>query len=118
MMTQAEGERTIKKLQKEFLVSLEEHPFTRNMDADSFDRLRRSVFRGTFQAFRLGIVGIEPDVSLRKYFFLWLETTPLGPSLESNLAMECFRVSLEAFRVGALVAGARSKDDESQVYSR
>lgn len=118
MLTQTEGERKIKLLQKEFLIWLEDHPFTQKMDADSFDRLRRSVFRGTFQAFRLGIIGIEDsDLQLRKYFFTWLETTPIGPTTEAHLAMECFKVSLEAFRVGALVAGARSKD-EPQVYSR
>lgn len=111
-MTQVEGERTIKKLQKEFLVWLEDHPALRSMGANDFDSLRRSVFRGTFQAFRLGIIGIEDSASLRKYFFTWLETTPLGPTTEVHLSMECFKVSLEAFRVGALVAGAKKRETD------
>jgi hypothetical protein len=117
-MTQAEGERTIKKLQKEFLVWAEEHPTLRNLPADDFDGLRRSVFRGTFQAFRLGIIGLDDASNLRQHFFQWFDG--VSPHLEfyaqTNLAMECFRISLEAFRVGALVAGARS--NEPQVYSR
>jgi hypothetical protein len=110
-MNQFDGEKRIKALQKEFLMWLEDHPALRTMAADDFDALRRSVFRGTFQAFRLGIIGLEEsDISLRKYFFTWLETTPLGPSTETHIAMECFRVSLEAFRVGALVAGAKKRE--------
>lgn len=116
-MTQLDGERKIKALQKEFLMWLEDHPALRSLDAAAFDALRRSVFRGTFQAFRLGIIGIEDsNSSLRKYFFTWLETSPLGPSTETNIAMECFRVSLEAFRVGALVAGARKKEPDEILF--
>jgi hypothetical protein len=97
---------------------LEDYPALRNIAADDFDTLRRSVFRGTFQAFRLGIVGVEDSSNLRKYFFHWLEHTPyLGPSHESHLALECFKVSLEAFRVGALVAGARKRETD-EVYVR
>jgi hypothetical protein len=116
-MTQQEGEKKIKALQKEFLMWLEDHPALSSIAADDFDTLRRSVFRGTFQAFRLGIVGLEDSISLRKYFFHWLETTPLGPSTENHISLECFRVSLEAFRVGALVAGARKREAD-EVYIR
>lgn len=116
-MTQLEGERKIKALQKEFLMWLEDHPALRMLGADDFDTLRRSVFRGTFQVFRLGIIGIEDsNASLKKYFFTWLETAPLGPSTESHIAMECFRVSLEAFRVGALVAGAKKREIDEVLF--
>lgn len=118
-MTQQEGERKIKALQKEFLMWLEDHPSVGAMAADDFDALRKSVFRGTFQAFRLGIIGIEDSgAALRKYFFTWLETTPyFGPTAEVHLSLECFKVSLEAFRVGALVAGARTRETD-EVYIR
>ena len=115
-MTHTEGEKKIKVIQKDFLVWVESHPVLSAMDPDSFNDIRHKVIRATFQAFRLGVVGLdERTVGLWNYFFGWLENHPevrvLGSTLLHEIAERCFKSSLEAFRVGAMVAANRGDDN-------
>jgi hypothetical protein len=120
-MTQQEGEKKVKALQKEFLIWIEEHPALSLLDPDDFDRLRRSVFRGTFQAFRLGIVGLDAaeNNNIRKYFFHWLDDTGLYlEEYHPDVTTHCFLTSLEAFRVGAVVSATKKREFHAEVYDR
>lgn len=110
MLSHREGERRIKCLQKEFLHWVEEHPQLKELDSHLFNDLRRRAFRATFDAFRLGIVGLAEDVDrevLWNHFFGWVEVDSLPDSAAKELKEECLRVALEAFRTGALVSPGR-----------
>lgn len=58
-MTHSEGINKVKVLQKAFLCWVEEHGDLQGLDAASFNELRRRLFRSTFDAFRLGVVGLD-----------------------------------------------------------
>ena len=110
MQAQDLAERKVKSLQKEFLSWVEHHPVFYALDPDEFNELRRDVFRGTFEAYRLGVVGLDRrHTSLCAYFFGWLDTVTvrLEPRAQREISAECFRVALEAYRVGAMLAVAR-----------
>lgn len=113
-MDQATAEKKIRGLQKEFLTSVENHPILFQMDPDSFNDLRKRVFRGTFEAYRLGVIGLDKStVSLWTYFFGWLDNhqviESLDPETRAEITEMCFRTALEAYRVGAMVAVERAK---------
>jgi hypothetical protein len=116
-MTHLEGEKKIKVLQKEFLSWVESHPSLRRLDPDSFNDIRHKVFRATFQAYRLGVVGLEEDhtTGLWSYFFGWLENHPsvreLSAEVLHEIAERCFRTTLDAFRVGAMVTSMRETNE-------
>lgn len=106
-MTHELAERCVKSVQKEFLSWMEDHPDLFFITGpDRFNQMRRSVFRGTFEAFRLGIVGLdtvkyeELQVAF-SYLDPWDKRLPLH--LQKELAQRCFVSALVAFRFGALV---------------
>lgn len=111
-MTQELAEKKIRGLQKEILTRMEDHEVFRVLSPDSFNAVRRRVFRGTFDAYRLGVVGLasvkEPDV-LYASFFGWAdEVQPaLSPTLYDQMVDMCFGTALEAFRIGAMVSTTR-----------
>lgn len=113
-MMQDAAEKQIKGLQKQFLIQIEEHPVFQHMGPTEFNDLRKRVFRGTFEAYRLGIVGID-GVSGRSelfsYFFHWLNdsTATMTHALQVQVAEMCFRVALESYRIGSMVAAERAK---------
>ena len=106
-MKHSEGEARIKSLQKGFLSWVEEHEYLKRLDPGRFNNLRRAAFSSTFEAFRLGRIGIsdpEPAQLWRK-FFGWATVAGLPSDIEVEVQAMCFRTSLEAFRVGAMVTG-------------
>lgn len=111
-MLQEDAERKVKAVQKEFLMRVEEHPIFHLMEPDDFNDLRKRVFRGTFAAFRLGVIGLEKrPTKLYSYFFGWLENHRVMQSLDANARNEvtemCFAAALESYRLGAMAAQER-----------
>lgn len=105
-MKHAEGEARIKSLQKEFLLWVEEHKYLRDLDHQRFNQIRRQAFSSTFDAFRMGRVGVSPEGNaqlLWKKFFAWATVAGLPTEIEFEVQAKCFLVSLEAFRIGAMV---------------
>jgi hypothetical protein len=104
-MTHVEGEAKVKGLQKEFLSWVESNDNLRSLSPEQFNTLRRKAFSSTFEAFRLGVVGLgepAPDALWGK-FFGWASIPGLTQDTELEIQAKCFRTSLEAFRVGAMV---------------
>jgi hypothetical protein len=112
------AERRVKALQKEFLAKVEAHSVFYTLSPGAFNGLRKFVFRGTFEAYRLGVVGLataDRSSNLWPYFFGWLETAEAADSLSDQefdeLTEMCFRTALEAYRLGAMVASERDGAD-------
>jgi hypothetical protein len=101
----------VRQLQKEFLVGIENHPAFHVMSPASFNTLRKRVFRGTFEAYRLGIIGPERTEHLFSFFVGWLSglDTGLDPAMHHEIAEMCLRTSLSAYRIGAMVAASREE---------
>lgn len=111
-MQQEIAEKRVKALQKEFLVQIEQHPILQAMDPVTFNALRKHVFRGTFEAYRLGVVGLDScTTSLWEYFFFWLDES-LDAQMQDEVAEMCFRVALESYRLGAMVAESRKPEED------
>lgn len=116
-MIHREGEHKIKALQKAFLCWIEQHPDLTTLPPLAFNELRRKVFRSTFDAFRLGVVGLNGEVregeALWQHFFGWFENNPhmdaLPIEVVREIMEECFRTTLEAFRLGAIVSVIRDE---------
>ena len=107
-MRHQEGEAHIKSLQKKFLLWVEEHQVLGQLDHGRFNNIRRQAFSSTFEAFRLGRIGLKQDldpITLWKKFFGWASVVGLPNEVELELQAKCFSTSLEAFRVGAMVTG-------------
>lgn len=118
-MTHQEGEARIKSLQKEFLSWVEEHPHLGLLDHDRFNQVRRQAFTSTFEAFKMGRVGIKvsPPAALWYKFFAWAQVQGLPRDVEFEVQAKCFIISLEAFRVGAMVTG-RDQGVQDAIHSR
>lgn len=110
-MTKPEGERAVKALQKAFLSYLEGNPYLSHLDPIEFNTLRKAVFRTTFDAFRLGIIGFNYQareaMALYQHFFGFYLHHPVIQKLPRDIAEEIveenfYRV-LQAFRIGAMV---------------
>lgn len=107
------AEKKVKGLQKEFLVKIEQHPVFQQMEPREFNDLRKRVFRGTFEAYRLGVVGIESTTGhgdLYTRLFGWLKGTQteyMNNQIQHEIAHLVFRTALEAYRIGAMVAFER-----------
>lgn len=115
MLRHDAAERKIRGLQKEFLTRIEEHPVFHALPPDLFNAIRKRVFRGTFEAFRLGVVGhgnTGKPSDLYGHFFGWVEDAEpyLTPALHQQLVDLCFGTALEAYRVGAMVSAHRFLD--------
>jgi hypothetical protein len=109
-MQQDIAEKRIRQLQKEFLSKLEAHPAFFVMPPEDFNKLRKRVFKGTFSSYRMGILGTErSDEFLVPIFIGWLAglDTKLEPTMHMEISEMCFRASIAAFRIGAMVAGAK-----------
>jgi hypothetical protein len=109
------AERRIKGLQKEFLAWAEAHPILYELPPTDFNNLRKRVFRGTFEAYRLGVIGPTPNAPrLSEYFLGWLDAQTL-PHLSSASLTEvtdkCFATALEAFRIGVMVSLSKKSED-------
>lgn len=114
-MTQKEGEQRIRSLQKQFLSWVETHPQLRTLEPEVFNEVRHRVFRSTFFAYRLGVVGVDaPPPGLYKHFFGWLDSYPeihlLGAEATLEVAEQCFVTSLRAFWVGVVVNAYREQE--------
>lgn len=105
------AERKIKALQKQFFTEIENHPVLFQMEPNDFNAMRKRVFRGTFEAYRLGVVGLERGPESLWEFFAWLGDNAairaLPPEMHLQVNHLCLCVALEAFRIGALVAAER-----------
>lgn len=113
-MRHEEAERRIRALQKSVLLRFEEHPVFEHMTAADFNNLRKRVFRGTFAAYRLGVIGlVNEPAPLWTYFFGWIESLPTAQTLPADVRLDateiCFRTALEAYRLGAMVAVDRDE---------
>lgn len=106
------AEKKIRALQKGFLTRIEQHAAFHILPPDLFNLIRKRVFRGTFEAYRLGIVGFVPTESppnLYAYFFGWTDDAAahLPPLMHKQIVDMCFGTALEAYRIGAMVAASR-----------
>jgi hypothetical protein len=113
-MQQEVAEKKIRALQKEFLTKIETHPAFLVIPPDDFNKLRKRVFRGTFSAYRMGVVGVERnDEFLVPFFIGWLSglDTKLEPAMHMEISEMCFRTSIAAFRIGAMVASGKETDN-------
>jgi hypothetical protein len=118
-MTHEIAERAVKLLQKEFLLWLEEYQ-AEDVDAVVFNKIRRAIFRGTFNAFRLGVIGLVARPEEEEYpgqgylpMFLPHRLFTVDPftsayQFHSELPERYFHVMLQAYRLGALVSAPRS----------
>lgn len=118
-MIHREAEARVKALQKEFLLWLEEN--IENVNAPDFEQLRRKIFRGSFNAFRLGVVGLAPRLEHADYPYTGYLTLFVGggifiPKLHPELPERYFRMALEAFRLGTLV-GAHKEPELHEIYN-
>jgi hypothetical protein len=105
-MTQAEGEARIKVLQREYLTWVEDNPLFLELPPLVFNDIRKRVFRATFEAFRLGKVGLSQEQNgLWGKFFGWAPLLNVNEEAQLEIQSKCFLVTLEAFRIGALTAG-------------
>lgn len=106
------AERKVRGLQKEFLTRVEQHPVLFAMEPDDFNDLRKRVFRGTFEAYRLGVVGLDNGLPSTWEFFAWLGGNRAVNALPEEMRLEvselCLRTALEAFRVGSMIAALNS----------
>lgn len=105
-MEHSAAERKIRALQKAVLCWAEEHPVLSRLDPNSFNGLRRRLFRMTFEAYRLGVVGPtdqDSDAAILALFYSPVPMPALDGAATLELNMKCFRVALEAFRHGAMV---------------
>jgi hypothetical protein len=121
-MTQQEAERRVKALQKGLLLAIERIPELRDGDPELFNDVRRRIFRSTFLAFRLGVVGLEtaPKQTFMT-FFGWVAEHPAFTStfnVRTQLAEQIFLAALEAFRAGALVSQARQEERNRALHTR
>lgn len=107
-MTQKEAEVRVKALQKEFLLWLEE---SLTVDAVSFEDIRRTVFRASFSAFRLGVVGLPPRVGHPEYpedgYIRQFAGRPEYFMLHPQFMDRHFHMTLESFRLGSAVAAQK-----------
>lgn len=112
MLSQREGEARVRSIQKRFLSWIESHPVLQTLPPEEFNDIRRRVFRSTFFAFRLGVVGLGDEIpdGLFQQFFGWMTQhvalRGLLPSVTMQIAERCLAVTLEAFWVGAQVNDA------------
>ncbi len=105
-MTHTVAEQAVKMRQKEFLIWAEENPALQVLDAKAFNTLRRRVFRGTFEAFRLGILGhLTEEDGLLSLFTEWMTNVESGldPLDHWYVTDKYFYTALEAFRLGTIV---------------
>lgn len=103
------GEARVKGLQKEFLSWVEDHYYLSALEPARFNKIRHRAFSSTFEAFRLGRVGLrsaDSGIALWRKFFGWATVAGLPKDVELEVQAKCFTTSLEAFRVGAMVTGA------------
>src|SRR5688500_5120877 len=109
-MLQVAGESRVKGLQKEFLQWVEVHPVLMRLPPSEFNGIRKKVFRATFEAFRLGIVGIDARDArpIWQYFFGWFDQQKgmnmLDAQTKLEVAERLFITTLEALRIGAMVS--------------
>jgi hypothetical protein len=109
-MTQHEGELHVRTIQKAYLCWVESHPGLRAMGPVAFNTIRRACIRSTFEAFRLGVVGLgeaRPSAAaLWRHFFGWFdapEFRALPPETQVEVQGRCFAAALSSFRIGARV---------------
>jgi hypothetical protein len=109
------AERKIKALQKEFLAWVEAHPILHELPPEEFNDLRRRVFRGTFEAYRLGVIGTTGQAdSLSDFFMGWLGSEAVGNLAADHridVSNKCFSTALEAYRIGVMVALSKKSED-------
>jgi hypothetical protein len=109
------AERRIKALQKEFLAWVEAHPILHRLPPTEFNDLRRQVFRGTFEAYRLGVVGNTASAGrVAEYFLGWLHmeaVEELAVECRSEVTERCFLTALEAYRIGVMVTLSKRSED-------
>jgi hypothetical protein len=100
--------RKVKGLQRDFLAWIERHPVFYTLEPDAFNDIRKRVFRGTFEVYRLGVVGLPDDTDLFELFFDWLNNpeAQMAPAYRREISEKCLRTALEAYRIGAQVAAA------------
>lgn len=112
------SEKAIKSLQKEVLINFETH-LLEVMQPEHFNALRKLVFRSTFLAYRLGILGLDRDETSYEKLYRTaagalqdVEHSPLA-DLEADLREEVLeyilRTWLEAFRLGAIAHAERPR---------
>lgn len=110
-MLQSDGEARVRALQKEFLCWIESQPELFALEPSEFNDIRKKAFRATFNAFRMGRIGLRDGDDIDKSIELWLSFVNWGfsqrLSTTAKLALEarCFWTALNAFRAGAMVAG-------------
>jgi hypothetical protein len=117
MVTREQGERRVKAMQREMLCWVEEHEVYGRLDPETLNMVRHRIIRSTFDAYRLGIVGLPAgeDAGSRHWvrFAGWVGQVAglsiLPAERSAELMGRCFAVSLTAFRIGALVAGAEAE---------
>lgn len=108
------AEKKIKATQKEFLAWVEAHEVLHELPPLEFNDLRKRVFRGTFEAYRLGVTGVLSGPSLSSYFIGWLDNAHVAAmegTRRAEVAEKCFATALEAYRVGVMVALSRRSED-------
>lgn len=113
MPSREQGERRVKAMQREMLCWVEEHEAYGSLEPDTLNAVRHRIIRSTFDAYRLGIVGLPAGADARSHLWVrfagWVgQITGLSilpAELLAELMGRCFAVVLTAFRTGALVTG-------------
>lgn len=112
-MTPEVGERRIKAIQRDFFTYVEQHAIFYELQPDAFNALRKNVIRGSFAAYRAGVLGFTiPSRDLWQYFFGWLEedsASTLTADSRSEVATKCLFAALDSYRIGVLVSLSRDQ---------
>lgn len=105
MLTREIAVRRVKSIQKALLLSLEQSPEFQYMEPHAFNSLRKHIFKATFAAYRLGILGVEP-VTDKQLACFFVPVTDLGirPEDTPRVIRMAFASALAAFRLGSLVS--------------
>ena len=112
-MKHEHAESAVKNLQRSFLFWIEEAEGLKHIKPNQFNDLRTNVFRDTFSAFRMGVIGIDPNVLEERdaaWNLFWnydatrFSALGLDEDAHRNLTTRYIGVLLVCFRLGSAVA--------------
>lgn len=100
-------ETEIKRLQKALLGWIEEHPDLLPLHPERYNGIRKRVFRSTWDAYRMGVLGIPERGPLWEGLFGWIDGALLTEGLPPETRIEIRERALRSVLI-SLWLGARA----------